>query len=117
MQTKIKLEAVKIHSFIGYYEEERLAGTHFIIDTEVSLSDGFVNREDIDDTVNYEHLFTICNEEMKKSHLMIETAARNILETYTARFKNMATAMIRIKKVGPQLGGNVGFAVIEMSTD
>ena len=113
MKTKIKLESVHFHSFHGYYEEERLAGNAFIIDTEVEIKIFDSNDDNIKDTVNYETLYIICNEEMKKTQKLLETVALNIINRYKNELNHVTAGLIRIKKVGPQLGGRVDYAVVE----
>lgn len=115
MRTKIKLEGVHFYSFHGFYEEERLAGNNFIINTEVETKTFDSLDDNIKDTVNYEQLFNICKEEMARTQKLLETVALNIITRYKNELNHVTAGSVTIKKVGPQLGGKVEFAIVEQS--
>lgn len=115
MKTKVSLQNIEIYAYHGYYPEERKAGNLFIIDTTVELKSFDSGDDNIFDTVNYEDLYNICKEEMQKSQKLLETVVLNIINRYKEELKNITGASVKLEKVGPQLGGKVGKAVVEMS--
>jgi dihydroneopterin aldolase len=115
MKTKVSLHNIEIFAYHGYYPEERKAGNQFIIDTVVELKSFDSNDDNIYDTVNYEDLYNICQEEMQNTQKLLETVVLNIMHRYKQELNHITGAYVRLSKVGPQLGGKVGKAVVEMS--
>jgi dihydroneopterin aldolase len=114
MTTKIAIQGAEFYAFHGYYEEERKAGNTFIIDAEVTITSFDSKDDNIEDTVNYEKIYKICQQEMAQTQKLLETVVWNIISRYKNEFKNIAQAKVRIQKIGPQLGGKVAKSVIEM---
>lgn len=113
MKTTVAIEDAEFFAFHGFYPEERKMGNTFIIDAEVELKTFDSSEDNISDTVNYEMLYTICKEEMEQTQKLLETVVFNILNRYK-ELPNVAGGKVKMKKTGPQLGGKVGKAVIEM---
>lgn len=114
MKTKVAIKGAEFFAFHGYYDEEQKAGTNFIIDAEVQLKSFDSNDDNIGDTVNYEHLYKICHLEMGKTQRLLETVVFNIISTFKNDLPNVTSGKVRMEKIGPQLGGKVDKAVVEM---
>lgn len=114
MKTTVAIKGAEFHAKHGYYEEERKTGNTFIIDAEVELKSFDSNDDNITDTVNYEKLFKICEEEMEKTQKLLETVVFNIITRFNSEFSNVTGGKVRMEKLGPQLGGKVAKAVVEM---
>lgn len=114
MKTKIAIVEAEFFAFHGYYEEERRAGHTFIIDAEVTMEQDMELDEDISATVNYEMLYQICKEEMGHTRQLMETVVKSILTRFHKECIGIESAKVRISKLGPQLGGKVAKAVVEM---
>ncbi|MFT4533331.1 MAG: dihydroneopterin aldolase [Saprospiraceae bacterium] len=114
MKTTVAIKGAEFHAFHGYYEEERKTGNTFIIDAEVELKTFDSNDDNIGDTVNYEKLFKICDSEMGKTQKLLETVVFNIITRFKAEFSNVTGGKVKMEKLGPQLGGKVAKAVVEM---
>jgi len=108
------IKGAEFHAYHGYYEEERRTGNTFVVDAEVELKTFDSNDDNITDTVNYEKLFLICQEEMDKTQKLLETVVFNIIERFKNDFSNVTGGKVKMEKIGPQLGGKVAKAVIEM---
>lgn len=112
--TKVCLHGMNFYAFHGFYEYERKAGNHYILDVDVSLSkESDFQEEKIESTVNYEDIYKLCKEEMEEQHLLLETVVSNVASTIKSSFDNVQTVFVRISKLNPQLGGDVDKAVIE----
>ena len=115
MKTIVSIKEAEFHSNHGYYEEERKAGNKFIIDAEVELKSFDSDDDNIHDTVNYEHLYNICKEEMANTQRLLETVVFNIISRVKNDLDNVTSGKVKLEKVSPQLGGKVGKAAVEMS--
>ena len=114
MKTTVAIKGAEFFSHHGYYEEERLTGNTFIIDAEVELKSFDSNDDNIHDTVNYEKMFDICAEEMDNTQKLLETVVFNIISRFKSSFSNVTSGKVKLSKLGPQLGGKVEKAVVEM---
>lgn len=114
MKTTVAIRGAEFHAFHGYYEQERKTGNVFIIDAEVDLKSFDSNDDNISDTVNYEKLYAVCESEMKNTQKLLETVVFNIITIFKERFTNVTGGKVRMEKIGPQLGGKVAKAVVEM---
>ena len=111
---KVSLEGVRFFAFHGFYPEEQVLGTEFILDIDVSL-DVFDNGEDdLANTVNYVRLFEIASEEMKITRKLIETVAHSILERIRHEFLAVQSIRVSIRKLNPPMGAEVENSAIEL---
>lgn len=115
MTTKVSIIGAEFHALHGYYEEERLAGHTFIVDVEVTLMSFDSSDDNINDTVNYEAIYTIIKVEMNNTQKLIETVALNIINRCKAELSNTQGVTVKIEKIAPQLGGKVAKSVIQLS--
>jgi dihydroneopterin aldolase len=115
MTTKVSIIGAEFHALHGYYEEERLAGHTFIVDVEVTLQSFDSQDDNIDDTINYESIYSIIKAEMEKTQKLIETVALNIINRCKIELPNIKGANVKIEKLAPQLGGKVAKSVIQLS--
>ena len=111
--TRIGLEGMEFYAFHGYYKAERKIGNKFIIDLFVELESDLTNSEDIDDTINYEHIFKICKEEMAITSKLLESVAFRIIDRLKREHPIVKSIDFKLKKPGVQLGGKVEQSVIE----
>jgi dihydroneopterin aldolase len=114
MKTTVAIEGAEFFAYHGFYEEERKSGNTFIIDAEVTLKTFDSSEDNIYDTVNYEKLYSICAEEMGNTQKLLETVVLKITQRFTNDLPNVAGGKVKMKKIGPQLGGKVAKATVEM---
>jgi dihydroneopterin aldolase len=114
MNTSVAIVGAEFHAYHGYYEEERLSGNTFLVDVEVTLQSFDFTEDDIDDTVNYESIYTITKAEMAKTQKLLETVAINIINE-CKKLPRVSGARVKIEKIAPQLGGKVAKSVIQIS--
>jgi len=114
MKTTVAIKGAEFFAYHGFYEEERLTGNKFIIDAEVELKSFDSNDDNIKDTVNYEKLFEICLAEMDNTQKLLETVVFNIIDRFKNSFSNVTGGKVKLEKIGPQLGGKVEKAIVQM---
>lgn len=113
MKTIVSLEGLEFKAYHGFYDEERKHGTRFICDISVELKSFDSIDDNIYDTVNYEDVYAIVEEEMKKTCKLIETVAYNIVERIKT-LDNVTAAKVKIAKLNPPLVGIAAKAIVEM---
>lgn len=114
MKTKVGIKGAEFFAYHGFYEEERKAGTTFLLDAEVELKTFDSNDDNILDTVNYEKLFTICKSEMEITQKLLETVVFNIISRFKTELSNVTGGKVKMQKLSPQLGGKVSKAIVEI---
>ncbi|MDO7744614.1 MAG: dihydroneopterin aldolase [Pedobacter sp.] len=110
----VALNDVKCFSFHGYYPEEQLTGTEFLVSVEVTFYPSG-NTEDLERTVNYEVLNTIILEEMASTKQLLETVVRQILDRVLSSFPFVLTAVAGIKKMHPPMPGEINHSFVQLS--
>lgn len=115
MKTTVAIEGAEFFAFHGYYDVEQKIGHTFVLDVQVELASFDSLDDDIDDTVNYEELYQICEIHMEQTQKLLETVVLNILNAIQQKYPHIVDAHVRMEKIGPQLGGKVEKAVITMS--
>jgi len=82
-------------------------------DTELEV---FTAGEDeISNTVNYEKIFQIISDEMKRPKKLLETVAHAILDQIRHEFLAVKNIRVLIRKMHPPLGGDVKNSAIEVN--
>lgn len=109
----VALHDVKCYAFHGYYPEEQLTGTQFL----VSVSVDFIhsgNTENLQHTVNYEILNGIIRKEMNKTQKLLETVVKHILEQVLECFPFVTACVVGIKKLHPPMEGEIGNSFVQL---
>ena len=119
----VTLEGMRFFAHHGLYEEERIIGTHFILDitieTDISSAEIIEEHgmEKVVNTINYETVYEICKIQMKNTQKLLETVLENIIYALKWQFSTIYTVKIRIRKLNPPLGGEVAWSSVEDSED
>ena len=129
---KIALEGMRFYGYHGFYPEEQVVGTEFMVDVYIdthlvpSDPDVKIPEDDIQTTLSYETVYQVCKIEMKKPVKLIETLAARILTRLRGQFRNrddddalfrleVKSILVRVSKFHPPLGGRVERAYVEVS--
>jgi len=113
---KVALEGAEFFAYHGFYPEEQVLGTRFIVDIEVIFANQNIFDDDkISNTVNYEELYVIAKTEMLHTRKLIETVAQGIIDSIIATNPFIKIASVTIKKANPALGGPVKNSVVTIS--
>jgi len=113
MKTTVSLEGLQFRAHHGFYDEERQKGNDFICDVNVEVKSYDSIDDNIFDTVNYEDVYKIVEDEMSKTKKLLETVVFNILERIKS-LDNVTGATVKLSKLNPPIGGNVEKAVVQM---
>ncbi|MEM6376606.1 MAG: dihydroneopterin aldolase [Bacteroidota bacterium] len=113
--SKVALEGMQFFAYHGFYEEERLMGTYFVVDVYVDTNFMMAaSTDDLGGTVNYETIYFVCRVEMKKTSKLIETVAQRIHNKLSGLFTSASGITVRISKLNPPLGGLVERSFVEV---
>src|SRR5690606_34846317 len=115
VKQKVALLDIRFFSYHGFYPEEQLCGNVFYLDIETIFELKRNIADDITATVNYEKLFQIASEEMRKTRKLLETVAESILERIKAEFPFIEQIRIAIRKQNPPFRGTVGASLVELT--
>lgn len=110
----VALRDVKFNALHGYYPEEQLIGTNFLVDVEVTfIPQG--DTENLDKTVNYETINQILIGEMANTQKLLETVVQNILDALISKYSFLKSATVGIKKLNPPMQGQIGHSFVQLS--
>ncbi len=108
---KIALEGMTFYANHGYYTDERKRGKNYIVDIYVQTEiDSAGASDDLDDTINYEVIYKICQKEMNEARHLIETVARSIALAVKDAYPKIEHLSVKVRKLSPELGGPVANA-------
>lgn len=110
----VALKEVKFYAKHGYYPEEQLTGSHFLVDVEVTFFPQG-DAENLDKTVNYEALNQILQEEMSHTQKLLETVVQNILQRLIAGYDFLKSVTVGIKKIRPPMLGEIGHSFVQLT--
>lgn len=105
---KIYVEGAKIYAYHGCFKEETLIGTNFIVDIELDVDLSAASKSDnLEDTVNYQTVFQLVNEEMQTPSKLLEHVADRCITKLFSTFPTIEMINIKIAKLNPPLGGHI----------
>ncbi|MFD0764865.1 dihydroneopterin aldolase [Mucilaginibacter lutimaris] len=113
---KVALEGAEFFAYHGFYPEEQVIGTQFLVDVQVGFdADIYVDEDNLHNTVNYEVLYAIIEDEMSNTRKVLETVAQSILNRIKTEFTFIETAVVTICKQRPPFRGPIKQSVITLS--
>jgi dihydroneopterin aldolase len=113
---EINLNAAEFFAYHGFYPEEQLLGSRFLVDISVGfVPDTQFDKDEIDYTVNYEHLYIIACEEMQHTRKLIDTVAQSIFDKVQLKYPFAKNIKVTVKKMNPPFKSKVGFASVVVS--
>ena len=114
--TKIILENMEFHAFHGCLEFEQQLGNTFIVTLSMKISDiekaGITDK--LDDTLNYQLVYDVVQEQMAIPSKLIEHVAQRIMDSILSKFPQIKEVGLRLSKLNPPLGGKVEKVTIEL---
>ncbi|HPJ82786.1 MAG TPA: dihydroneopterin aldolase [Bacteroidales bacterium] len=112
----IALKDMKFYAHHGCFDEERLIGTFFMVDVEMSIPGcPAALTDNLEDAVDYSHAYQIISEEMSKPSRLLEHVAGRIIRTLSRSFI-LSDCRVTVSKLSPALGGEeVGRASVTLT--
>ncbi len=112
----IRIENMEFHAYHGCYREERMTGNRFLVDLEISTGLGEAAVTDkLADTLNYQLAYEKVKEQMEMTGNLLENVAGRILESLYSSFTGIAKATVKVSKMNPPMGGQIGRVSVTMS--
>ena len=102
----VKLEGMEFYAYHGYYDEEQQVGNKYNVELAISMD--FQQAADTDrlqNTVNYESLYRMVEEEMLVSSRLLEHIAQRIATRILHTFGEVEWAEITLSKYNPPIDG------------
>jgi dihydroneopterin aldolase len=113
---KVALQGVQFFAYHGFYPEEQVLGSHFIVDVAVEfLQQHHYTDDEIAHTVNYEQLYQFADAEMKHTRKLLETVVQGIIDRIKTAYPFAEVIRASITKLNPPLPGNVASSFVEIS--
>jgi dihydroneopterin aldolase len=115
---KVSLHGAEFFALHGFYPEEQLLGNKFVLDIDVEFSAAAdLTGDHINDTVNYEQLYTIADEEMRHTRKLLEAVAQSIANRIRAEHPFVETIKVELKKLNPPLKGRVAYSAVTVTNN
>jgi dihydroneopterin aldolase len=100
----------------GFYPEEQLLGSKFVVDISVDFEpQGDLRHDKLSETVNYEHLYELTFEQMQHPRKLIETLCQAIIEDIVKKYSYVASVSVTIKKINPPMKGKVAYSSVTIT--
>lgn len=113
---KVALQGVKFFAYHGFYPEEQVLGSHFLVDVSVQFQQQHHYTDDeIAHTVNYEHLYAMVDAEMRHTRKLLETVVQGIIDRARDAYPFADIIKASITKLNPPLPGEVASSFVEIT--
>ncbi len=110
----IAIEGMRFRAYHGVHEEERRVGADYLVDvyvqTDISQA---AQKDDIEQTINYETIYRLCQLEMAQPRKLLETVVSALVERMKNQFDNMIALRVCVRKLHPPLGGQVASVYVQ----
>jgi len=104
----ISITGMEFHAFHGCFKEEQVIGNTFIVDAYLDTNTEEAEiMDDLHKTVNYAAVYSLVKKEMESTSRLIEHVARRSLNSITGSFPQITSAVIKVSKLNPPVGGKV----------
>lgn len=106
MMGYIHLENMEFFAHHGHYDEERIVGNKFLVNLTIKTNMDAPSKSDrLEDALDYQTVYSIVKEEMRKKSHLLEHIAGRILDSLYNEFDAIDNATIKISKLNPPMGG------------
>jgi dihydroneopterin aldolase len=112
----ILIENMEFYAFHGHYREEQIVGNRFLVDLEIETDMEKAGATDkLENATDYQVAYSVVRTEMAKKSYLLENIAHRILTALYEKLPGIRHATVRIRKMNPPLGGNIGSVGVTMS--
>ena len=112
---QIKLEKIKFFSFHGLFPEERILGNEFTLSVSVDRISKDSFSENLEQSIDYGVLYSICSEIMQKPVDLLETICEQIVFKIQEVCPDYQLIEISVTKNNPPLGQLAGHSTVKLS--
>lgn len=99
----IEISRAKFKAYHGYYKEEQLIGSFFLVSLKVEYWASTEVEFHLDNTIDYQEMFHIVREEMSTPQALLENVAKNIVNQIENKFNSISRVEIGIEKCNPPI--------------
>lgn len=112
----IQIEGMEFYAFHGHFKEEQIVGNKFLIDVTIeSDMEKPMESDNLKDAVNYQRVYEIVKQEMKKKSHLLEHIAGRILNSLYTEMEGIRKATVKVSKMNPPVGGKVNSVSVILS--
>lgn len=112
---RVEIRNARFFAHHGYYEEEQMVGHDFVVSVCCQFSTHSLDKEDLEQTLNYERLYSIVQAQMAIPRKLLETVAYAIMKELKQTSSLAEEISVELCKVNPPFGGDYAEAVISVS--
>jgi len=104
MTNKILLQGVRLFAYHGVGVDERVIGTYYRIDLELTADfRKAMDTDEISDTINYAEVYQTLYSQMQRPKLLLEHVANRILKALFLQFPTVSHIHLRLIKENPPI--------------
>lgn len=106
---KIRIEEMEFYAYHGHFKEEQIVGNKFLVNIELNTDCTKASISDeLCDALDYQRVYSIIKEEMEIPSHLLEHVCRRILDHLFSEFNNIEHAEVKVSKINPPMGGQIG---------
>jgi len=113
----IRIKSASFYAYHGVASDEQNLGGKFEVDAEIrgDFSAAF-KSDNLKQTVNYESVYSYIQKAItQKKYYLLETLASDIAKGLTARFTNIQSVKVTVRKPHPPVKGVVEYVEVEVT--
>ena len=115
---KVGLYGAEFFARHGYYKEEQILGNYFLVTIEATFNPQHpAINDDLEKTLNYEHLCSIAHEQMKITSQLLETVAQGMADAVMQQFPYINNLQVEVKKLNPPMKGKIAASGVTVYVD
>jgi dihydroneopterin aldolase len=108
MTSKITFENLKIYAYHGVLPEEKILGTYYILNVEISADlSKAAESDDLKDTINYAEINDILHSEMAIPSQLLEHVIGRIIKKMKNTFQEITFIKVKLTKTSPPINGEM----------
>ena len=112
----IEIEEMKFYAFHGHFEAEQIVGNEFSVDLKLETDcHKAAVSDNLDDALNYQNVYEVVKHEMAQPSKLLENVAKRILDRLKYQFTSIIKVSVKISKMNPPMGGEIGKVSITLS--
>lgn len=113
MKTSIELKNMRFFAYHGVLPQERIIGNEFVVNMKFETDfSAACESDDVNDTVNYAHIFDLVKAEMQIPSNLLEHVAGRILKKIKENYPGIDAIEIRVRKMYPPVSGEAEMAEV-----